>query len=159
MFGVVARWTQTWLDGGDSGDPQEWPGERFGLPADGVGSVAGGGRRLLGFVLDLVASSLVTALIVRPDYASTAVMQTFNLASVLVWVVLTVPSAALFGFTPGMVAVGVRVARVDGAASLGWWRAIVRCLLTALLIPAAMRDADGRGLHDRASDTVVIRQR
>lgn len=153
----MARWTQTWLDGGDG--TEQWAGEKFGLPSDGVGSVAGGGRRFLGFLLDLTAASLITALIIRPDYASAQVMQTFNLVSVLVWVALTVPSAAMFTFTPGMYAVGIRVARVDGVASVGWWRAIVRCLLTVVIIPAAIRDGDGRGWHDRATDTVVIRQR
>ncbi|MQA63340.1 MAG: RDD family protein [Actinophytocola sp.] len=160
----VARWTETWLTGASAArDPDDvdprWPGEHFGLPADGAGSVAGGGRRLLGFVIDLVAASLITALFIRPDFQSVEVMQSFNTAAILVWVVLTVPAAAWFGFTPGMAAVGVRVARLDGAAAVGIVRAVVRCALTVLIVPAAVGNFDGRGWHDRATGTVVIRMR
>ncbi|MGH3949351.1 MAG: RDD family protein [Pseudonocardiaceae bacterium] len=136
-----------------------WPGERLGLPAEGVGSVASGGRRLLALLLDFVAAAVITSLFIRPDLENTEIMVTFNYTSIVVWVVMTVPPAALFGFTPGMAALGVRVGRLDGAERLGWWRAVARCALTALLIPAVVRNADGRGLHDRATGTVVVRLR
>ncbi|SFP11220.1 RDD family protein [Amycolatopsis arida] len=157
------KWTGEWLSapaaGRMGGEPPRWPGERLGLPEDGVGAAAGGGRRLLGFLLDLVAASLVTALFFRPQLADPAVMQQFNLWAVAVWALLTVPAAALFGFTPGMAATGIRVARLDGAAYVGAWRAVVRAALTALIVPAAVRNADARGWHDRLTGTVVIRMR
>lgn len=158
----MARWTETWLTGvGDDqgAEAQKWPGERLGLPESGVGSVAGGGRRLLAFVLDLLAASLITSLFLRPDFASVDAMQNFNYSAVLTWVVLTVPAAAFFGATPGMFAVGVRIGRLDGASMVGIWRAVVRCALTVLLVPPAVRNVDGRGLHDRATGTVVVRLR
>jgi hypothetical protein len=49
------------------------------------------------------------------------------------------------------------VARVDvGGARVGLWRAAVRTLLTAFVLPAALVDQDGRGMHDRATGTAVI---
>jgi len=39
---------------------------------------------------------------------------------------------------------------------VGFGRAAVRTLLTGVIFPAAMVDADGRGMHDRATGTVVI---
>lgn len=160
----VARWTETWLSGpsatlGTTAEPPKWPGEKLGLPEEGVGAVAGGGRRLVALLLDLFAASLITAIFVRPDYQQVDVMQTYNYASILVWVLLTVPATAFFGFTPGMGAVGVRVGRLDGAGSVGLWRAAVRCLLTFVLIPPLVRNVDGRGVHDRLTGTVVVRMR
>lgn len=159
----VARWTETWLTGtgadGSSEAPPRWPGEKIGLPETGPGSVAGGFRRFVAFVFDLVAASLITALFLPPEFGDVEVMRSFNSAAIVVWVVLTVPSAAFFGFTPGMGVLGIRVGRLDGATSVGLWRAVVRCALTILIIPAAVRNIDGRGWHDRATGTVVVRMR
>ena len=159
----MARWTQTWLSGiGSTGvetDQGEWPGEKLGLPAEGVGSVAGGGQRLAAFLLDLLAAAMITTLFIRPEFGSVSTMQSFNWASVGVWAALTVPSAAFFSMTPGMALLGIRVGRLDGAGMLGLPRALVRCVLTALLVPPAVRNFDGRGLHDRATGSVVVRLR
>jgi uncharacterized RDD family membrane protein YckC len=50
----------------------------------------------------------------------------------------------------------LRVASVDGSR-LGLVQTLVRTLLLCLFIPAVIWDRDGRGLHDRAARTVVIR--
>ena len=156
----MARWTQTWLSGAGLDEEQgKWPGEKLGLPEDGVGSVASGGERLVAFLADLFAAAMITTLFIRPEFADLEVMSRFNWASVGVWVVLTVPSSAFLGITPGMGLLGIRVARLDGATMVGLPRAAVRCLLTALLIPPALRNFDGQGLHDRATGTVVVRMR
>lgn len=121
--------------------------------------MAGGGARLLGLIIDLVLASLVTTLFVKPDLQDPAVMQTFNLWSVGVWAVITIVSAGFFGFTPGMGAVGIRVGRLDGAQMVGLWRAVVRTALTFVIIPAAIRNIDGRSWLDRLTGTVVVRMR
>ncbi|KAA9155570.1 RDD family protein [Amycolatopsis acidicola] len=161
----MARWTGEWLSGSTTGlntgseEPPRWRGERLGLPESGVGSVARGGSRLLALVADLVLASLITSLFFRPNFQDPAVMQTFNLWSIVVWAVLTVIPVALFGFTPGMAATGIRVGRLDGASTPGLWRAIVRGALTFLIIPAAVRNLDGRSWLDRLTGTVVVRMR
>lgn len=163
--GRVARWTGEWLPGTGSGPGSEnrtaskWPGETFGLPESGVGSVAGFGPRLLALVIDLVLAGLITTLFVRYDLQDVAAMQTFNWWAGVVWAVITTVPAMFFGFTPGMGAVGVRVARLDGASMVGPWRAVVRMVLTVVIVPALVRNIDGRSWLDRVTGTVVIRMR
>ena len=61
---------------------------------------------------------------------------------------------------PGDVAeLVVRVASLDSAAVIGVPRALLRTALIALVLPALARDEDGRGWHDRATRTVVVRSR
>ncbi len=154
--------TGSWLSGGigESGDAdQEWPGERLGLPGEGPGAVAGRGVRLVALLIDLVLASLVTSLFVRVDIQAPDVMQRFNYIAVAVWFVISVVMVALFGFTAGKALLGLRVVRLDGHPMVGPLRAVPRTLLTALILPAAMSDADGRGLHDKITGTVVVRTR
>ncbi|MDT8915825.1 RDD family protein [Amycolatopsis sp. PS_44_ISF1] len=161
----MARWTGEWLPGAGDGpataDQQapRWRGERLGLPESGVGSAAGGGSRLLALIVDLVLASLVTAIFVRYDLQDAAVMQTFNLWSGVVWAAISTVSAAFFGFTPAMGMFGIRVARLDGASLVGLGRAAVRMVLTVVIIPAAVRNVDGRSWLDRLTGTVVVRMR
>ena len=154
--------TGSWLSGGvgeTGGEPQEYPGERLGLPEHGPGSVAPRGVRLLALFIDLALSSLVTSLFAEFDVDRPDVMRTFNYTSVLVWFVITAVMVAVSGFTAGKALLGLRVVRLDGKPMVGPLRAAARTLLTALLLPAAIADADGRGLHDKAAGTVVARTR
>jgi uncharacterized RDD family membrane protein YckC len=139
--------------------PQQWPGERLGLPQEGPGSVASRGARLAALLLDLVIAGLVTSLFVPMDVARPEVMQTFNYWSVLVWFLISVGAVSLFGFTAGMAALGIRVARLDGAAMVGPLRAVPRAVMTAVIVPAVIWDADSRGMHDKAVGTIVLRTR
>ena len=101
----------------------------------------------------------MTSLFVEMDVQRPEVMRTFNYWAVLVWFLISVGAVSLFGFTPGKFALGQRVVRLDGATMVGPLRAVPRALLTALVLPAAITDANGRGLHDRAVGTVVVRTR
>jgi uncharacterized RDD family membrane protein YckC len=143
----------------DGSQSPRWPGERFGLLKGGVGSVAAGGSRFLAFVIDLVLASLLTSLFLRPNFQDPVVMNSYNLWAVCVWALITIVPVALFSFTPGMAVTGVRVARLDGATMVGVWRALVRTGLTFLIIPAAVRNLDGRSWLDRLTGTVVVRMR
>ncbi|HEY7597767.1 MAG TPA: RDD family protein [Actinophytocola sp.] len=159
----MSRWTGSWLSGPSAAAqaraPQEWPGERLGLPRSGPGSVASRGARLGALVLDLVIAALVTRLFVPMDVTRPEVMQTFNYWAVLVWFLISVVTVSLFGFTAGMAALGIRVVRLDGANMVGPVRAIPRAILTAVIIPAVIWDADNRGMHDKAVGTIVLRTR
>ncbi|MFD2420431.1 RDD family protein [Amycolatopsis pigmentata] len=161
----MAKWTGEWLSGALAGPrehddpPPRWRGERWGLPESGSGSVAGGGARVLALIIDLVLASLVTSLFLRPDFQNPALMESYNLWAVCAWVVITVVPVSFFGFTPGMAITGIRVARLDGASMVGVWRALVRAAMTFLIIPALIRNIDGRSWHDRLTRTVVVRLR
>ena len=157
----MSKVTSSWLSGGigETGEPQEWPGERLGLPKDGPGSIATRGVRLLALLIDFVLMAFVTSLFVEMDVNRPDVMQTFQLTVSLVWFVITSVMVALFGFTAGKALLGLRVVRLDGKPMVGPLRAVPRTLLTALLLPAAIADADSRGLHDKLTGTVVVRTR
>jgi len=83
-----------------------------------------------------------------------------NLATavLVVWLALGIISVRLFGFTPGQLALGVKVTPMDHRAPVGTGRALVRGLLVALVIPALFTDSDLRGLQDLASKTAVVRR-
>jgi len=102
--------------------------------------------------------ALVTSVFVEFDPSRPDVMQRFNYISVGVWFAITSVMVGLFGFTAGKALLGLRVVRLDGRPMVGI-RAVPRTLLTGLLLPAALSDADSRGLHDKLLGTVVVRTR
>ncbi len=148
--------TGSWLSGAraaldqDDTDRQAWRGQRLGLPEAGSGSAAPTGRRALAFLLDITFAALAAGLITAPDLPGNT--------SLLVWVLITVVPVSFFGFTPGMAVMRIWVARMDGASMVGVPRALARCLLTAVLIPAVLWNLDGRSWHDRLTGTAVLRR-
>ena len=152
----------SWLSGPDSaGSPDEYPGQRLGLPESGPGSVARQGRRVAALAIDwLLAIGLAGLLSVfglAPDqFLLTSVGQTVVL---VVWFLLGVVAVRLYGFTPGQYLMGLRVASVDNRLHVGTGRAAARGLLISLVIPALFTDADARGIHDRLTATAVVRSR
>ena len=141
----VASWLQGPGARRPSGSEQAFPGQRLGRPADGKGSVAGFGSRLLAFLLDSVVCAALAWGVPREPALATPVFLLEVL--VLTW---------LFGGSAGQLIRGLRVVRLDGGP-IGLPRAALRTFLLGLLIPALIWDRDGRGLHDKAAGTVVIR--
>jgi len=163
----VAGRFETWLAGGKAAKPQvsaapvaqRQPGERYDLPATGVGAVAGLGRRLVGFVVDCVVAGLITSPFVHVHLTSPSATQSASYWSLLTWFVITVIGTGFFGSTPGMALVGIRVASLEGKPMVGPWRAVIRAILVMLIVPAVIWDVDRRGLHDRAAGTIVLAAR
>ena len=63
---------------------------------------------------------------------------------------------ALGGITVGKRLVGIRAVRIGGGPiGFGW--ALVRTAILLTVVPPLLTDRDLRGLHDRASDTIVVR--
>jgi uncharacterized RDD family membrane protein YckC len=131
-------------------------GERFGLPRTGAGSAAGFGHRLAAVTIDWFLALFIAGLFAGRDPLAGG----SNLSWIVlgVWFLITAAAVAAFGITPGMAVLGIRVASLDSTL-VGVPRALLRTALLALVIPALARDADGRGWHDRASRTVVVRTR
>jgi len=133
---------------------QQWRGERLGLPADGPGSLAGWGRRLLALVIDWFAAALLVRLFVPSVAYGTAASGVITLGfffaelSLFTWL-----AAASFGQR----ICGLAVVRLDGQP-VGFLRAILRSAQVCLLIPALIWDRDGRGLHDRSIGTALVRR-
>ncbi|GLZ53285.1 RDD family protein [Actinomycetospora sp. NBRC 106378] len=126
-----------------------YPGRDLGLPESGPGSAASPPARLGQFLLDLLIGGVVASAISFPAPPT---------LSLVVWAVLVTVPVAVIGQTPAMVLTGMRVLRTDGADRVGPW-ALARSASLFFVVPAAIMDRDGRGLHDRVSRTVVVRSR
>lgn len=158
----MARAFSSWLSGPplpESGTaaqgPNDYPGQRLGLPRDGSRSLARSGRRFAALMIDWLIGYGLAALGMSVGIVSMASLST---AVLVVWFVLGVISVRLFGFTPGQLALGLMVVPIDGRSHAGLGRAVVRGLLIALVIPALITDSDLRGLQDRVTNTAVVRR-
>jgi len=156
----MAGWLDSWMPGAPVGPngltDSDCPGERLGLPASGVGSVAGFGRRLAALTIDWFIGYGIAAMFATPD---PAVNPWFGWLVLGVWFVLTALPVAVFGASAGMTVLGLRVLSVDGRAGVGLGMVLLRTALIAVVVPPLVRDVDGRGWHDRAARTVVVRTR
>ena len=157
----MAREIGSWLSGppSESGSPDrapnDYPGQRLGLPRNGSRSLARMGRRIAALFVDWLIAYGLAALGMSFGLVS---MATLSTAVLVVWFVLGAVSLRLFGFTPGQFAVGLMVVPVDGRQHVGFGRALVRGVLIALVIPPLITDADLRGLQDKATLTAVVRR-
>jgi uncharacterized RDD family membrane protein YckC len=161
--GLTRREVGAWLEGPGSAAPDSaigHRGERLGLPQSGPGAVSGFGRRLGALFIDWFGSLFVAGWIVGTSVwadsaagaadRSLVTLAVFGLeVAVLTW---------LAGASFGQRLLGLRVARLDGSP-LGLGRAVVRTALLCLAVPALIWDRDGRGLHDKAVGSVVVRGR
>lgn len=130
-------------------------GERLGLPPEGVGSVAGYGRRFGALFIDWLASALVAHLLFPQFEYGT---QQSGVATLLVFFVVKSAFTLMGGASFGQRIFGIRVLAL-GKPYVNAWRSIVRTALICLVIPAVIWDRDGRGLQDRAAGTVVVQAR
>jgi hypothetical protein len=122
-----------------------YPGQGLGLPEHGPGSVASMPRRILALFIDWLLSMLIAYWLTHSQFWTIAVF------AVEVYVL-----TATTGFTVGKRLVGIRTIRTNGDL-VGFRWALVRTAILLTAIPPLLTDRDLRGLHDRASDTVVIR--
>ena len=132
-----------------SPDPaaQAWPGQRFGLPESGPRSIARIGRRIAAIAIDWAASVLISIAFFSYD----------PIATLVIFAVEQVVFLSLVSGSPGHLLLGMRVVPAKGGR-LGLWQPLVRTLLLCLVIPAVIWDRDQRGLHDRVSDTILVRR-
>ena len=157
----MARWTGTWLSGlGAAGvetvHPDGWRGRRLGLPPEGPGAVATSGSRAAAFLLDVLAGALIGALVRAVLDGRTDL--DLGLADEIAFAVQLLVLVSLTGQSLGKRALGLRVVRLaapDGPP--GFLPTAIRTALLVLVVPAVIVDRDGRGLHDRAAGTVVVR--
>ena len=152
----------SWLEGPRSRTvgTSEWPGQRLGLPQRGPGSLAGLGTRVVAILIDWVISLFIAAGLFgvplpfseRPATGG----QSFVVLAVLA--VMNVALVGTIGTTIGHRVMGLQVRSVDGGRATVM-QAIIRTVLLCLVVPAVVWDRDGRGLHDKVPNTVIIRTR
>jgi RDD family len=122
-----------------------YPGQRFGLPERGPGSVASMPRRLLALLIDWLLSMLIAYWLTHSQFWT-----------IVVFAIEVFVLTATTGFTVGKRLVGIRAVRTTGGP-IGFRWSLVRTAILLTVVPALLTDRDLRGLHDRASDTIVIR--
>ena len=105
--------------------------------------------RLGAFLVDIVLSALVAGIFTAPELPRNR--------SLLVFAVLYFGFTVLAQQTPGMRLLKLRVVRVDRPTAIGLWRSVARTVGVVLLVPALLRDQHGRALHDRLTQTAVVR--
>jgi len=140
----------SWLEGGAADRSGASAAERLGLPTSGTGSPATLGRRVVALLVDWGIALAISYLLA--DGSSLATLGIFALEHLLL--------VSSVGFTIGHRLLGLQV-RVLGAPAdtfVGFARGAVRTLLLCLVIPAVVWGTDGRGLHDRAAGTVIVRR-
>ncbi|GAA4479298.1 RDD family protein [Rhodococcus olei] len=157
----MARLTGSWLSGptaalpiDDDGTPK-YRGQRIGLPETGPGSLVGSGRRLAALMIDWLMAGGVSVLILGGD----ALDSRLSSVVLMVWFAVGVVTVTLFSFTPGQFCVGLQVARIDKPVPVGIVRALSRQVLLVFMVPPLITDTDGRGMHDRATGTALVRSR
>jgi uncharacterized RDD family membrane protein YckC len=147
----------SWLSGSTTGGDQgqnDYPGQRLGMPETGAGSIARFGRRIGALLIDWFIAYGLAGLALAVGWIS---VQTLSTTVLIIWFVLGVAFVRLFGFTPGQLALGLRVASIDSRLHVGLGRAVVRGLLIVFVIPALFTDSDLRGYQDRFTNTAVVR--
>src|ERR1700722_18334586 len=120
-----------------------YPGQRFGLPAQGPGSVATMGRRVLALLIDWLLSMLIAYWLTHSQFWT-----------ILVFAVEVFMLTALTGSTVGKRLLGIRVIRTNGGRG-GFGRSLVRAPVPLAGVAPLLSVRDMRGLHDRAADTIV----
>ncbi len=135
---------------GPEGPDAGYRGQRLGLPETGPGSMARLGRRVGALFIDWIAATLIARALVGEPQTTMESFATLGIFAVEVTILTW-----LWGASFGQRIVGIRV--LGRGRRLGLIGAAVRTLLICLVIPPLIWDADGRGLHDRAVNSVVLR--
>src|ERR1700689_2318956 len=138
-----------------SGESQAYPGQPLGLPEHGPGSLARMGRRLVALLVDWLLAYGLAALGMTLGLIPLRALST---AVLVIWLVLGIVAVRLFEFTPGQLALGLRVASVDERPHVGLGRATARGVLIAFVVPALFVDVEGRGIQDPGAGTAVVRR-
>ncbi len=153
----------SWLEGPRA--PARTPtgsgaGRDLGLPPSGPGSVAGFGIRLVGVLIDWgIAALIARGLFAVPlPFSQPPATGSQNFVVLGVFAVMHLLLVGTVGFTIGHRIMGLQV-RSLGSGRVLPLQAFARTLLLALFLPAVVWDRDGRGLHDKVPNTVIVRTR
>jgi RDD family len=126
-------------------EEESYPGQQFGLPESGPGSVASLSRRVLALFIDWLLSMAIAYWLTHSQFWT-----------IVVFAAEVFLLTALGGITAGKRVMGIRVIRTDGGPV--WFaRSLVRTLILLTVVLPLLTDYDRRGIHDRAAGTIVVR--
>lgn len=147
----VASWLQG--PGARTLDPDAYPGERLGLPRTGPRSIARFGRRLVAVFVDWTMCQLLAFLLFRVQLGEGGPASFVPLA---IFAVENILLLSTLGFTVGHRLLGLALFSLGGRRP-SFVQVLVRTALLCLAVPALIWDRDGRGLHDKAAGTLLLR--
>ena len=130
------------------------PGAALGMPAEGPGSMARLGPRVIAVIIDWLVCSVIGAGFLGYHFGAGGNSWT----PLAVFFVENVLLVGTLGSTIGHRVMGLHVAKISGAPA-GPLAALIRSVLLCIFVPAVIWDKDGRGLHDRFAGTVLRRAR
>lgn len=130
-------------------------GSKYGLPERGPGSVAGWGIRIAALAIDWVVANLAAVALTQTRSVWSA-QSWLGWTPFILWFLEVWLSTGLSGASVGQHLLRLTVLRLDHRR-VGLYRALIRTALLALIIPPLVFDRDGRGLHDMAAGTIVVR--
>ncbi|HET7397488.1 MAG TPA: RDD family protein [Intrasporangium sp.] len=133
----------------------QYPGQGLGMPPSGPGAIGTFGRRLVAVLVDWTVCQLIAAAFLGVPWGqggprSFLVLAVFALENLLL--------VGTLGFTLGHRAAGLQVRGLSGGRAT-FLQVLARTVLLCLFLPAVFWDRDGRGLHDRVPNTVIVRTR
>jgi uncharacterized RDD family membrane protein YckC len=123
------------------------------MPRAGRGSMGRFGRRLVGVLVDWALCQLVAFGLFDKAFGVAGASSFLPLA---VFAVENLVLVGTLGSTIGHRVVGLQVVSTDGNAARPL-QVLVRTVLLCLFLPAMFWDKDGRGLHDKAAGTLIVR--
>lgn len=136
------------------------------VPVPDAPARPGIGRRLVGIGIDWTLSLVIssaffanTALAASAGPLERVFLVGNSLATLVIWAVQHLLLVSTLGTTIGHRIVGAKVVREDGSSPVGLLGGAIRTVTLVLVIPALFTDEDGRGYHDRAAHTRLIRTR
>ena len=124
------------------------------MPPSGPGSIARFGRRLPAITIDWLLCQLIAVLVLRAQLGQGGAGSFAPLAVFAVGNLLLLPT---MGATVGQRVLGIMIMTVD-RRRVSVVQVALRTLLLCLAVPALIWDRDGRGLHDKAAATVLVRR-
>jgi uncharacterized RDD family membrane protein YckC len=131
-------------------NPQGYPGQDLGLPETGRGAIASTIRRLGALFIDWLLCTFIVVALIKPAQGDV------ELLTLGVFAAQDFVLTSLTGFTVGKRLLGLRVVRLDGKMIGPLW-GLLRTALLLTVVPPLLFNGDRRGLHDRASNTAVVR--
>ncbi len=130
--------------------------QQLSFPLEGPGSVASLGRRVIAVFVDWLACVAIALTVFGAFTEITPEIRSFGPLGV--FFVVNVILVHATGSTLGHRIFGMRVVPVV-RPRLTLLQCVVRAALLCLVIPAVVFDREGRGMHDLAAGTAIIRTR
>jgi uncharacterized RDD family membrane protein YckC len=130
------------------------------MPRSGPGSIATFGVRLVGAFIDWFIALLIARGLfgVPMPFSQPAPTSSQHFIVLGVFGVMTFLLVGTLGTTIGHRVMGLQVRSLPGGRAT-FVQALARTVLLVLVIPAVVWDRDGRGLHDKVPNTVIVRTR